>query len=140
MTKKETAPQIPDTPAQRVRERIAHWLEVTGLAQHEFATACGKTQVWLQHVLKGKNNVTLKDLDEVARAMRTTASELVRDGDQRYQLELTPTEVRLIEQLRRHPEMFAGVAILLHIPTPSLTLAGHDRVRPPRPKPEATTK
>lgn len=106
----------PKTPAERVRERMARWLEVTGLTQREFADALQKTQVWLQKVLKGENDVRLRQLDEIARAMRTTAAELIRDDEERYQLELTPTEVRIMEQLRRAPESYAAIATLLHVP------------------------
>lgn len=106
----------PDTPAERVRERMKHWLETTGLSQDEFVADLQKSQVWLQKVLKGENHVRLKDLDAVADAMRTTASELVRGTSERYQLELTPTEVRIVEKLRRRPTAFNAVAELLQIP------------------------
>lgn len=89
---------------------------MAGLNQRDFAKELKKSQVWLQKVLGGENHVRLRDLDDVARAMRTTASELVRLEEERYRLELTPTEVRIVEQLRRLPHMFAGVAQILHIP------------------------
>lgn len=106
----------PNTPADRVRERMARWMETTGLSQDEFVADLQKSQVWLQKVLKGENHVRLKDLDTVADAMRTTASELVRGAAERYQLELTPTEVRIVEKLRRRPTAFNAVAELLQIP------------------------
>lgn len=104
------------TPADRVRERMERWMTLTGLSQREFAADLDKTQVWLQKVLAGENDVRLRNLDEIARAMRTTAAELVRDDEVRYQLELTPTEVRLIEQLRRRPDAFRALTMLLDIP------------------------
>jgi transcriptional regulator with XRE-family HTH domain len=109
-------PKAPLTPAERVRERMERWLAVTGLSQREFAAELDKSQVWLQKVLAGENDVRLRHLDDVARAMRTTAAELVREEDERYQLELTPTEVRIIEQLRRQQDMFTGIAMVLRIP------------------------
>lgn len=113
-----TAHAMERSPADRVRERIERWIEMAGLTQAEFAGSLRKTQEWLQKVLNGENHVRLRDLDLVADAMRSTASELVRHDDDRYQLELTPTEVRIVEQLRRHPETFTGVALLLRIPVP----------------------
>lgn len=95
---------------------MQRWLVVTGLSQRDFAAELQKTQVWLQKVLAGENEVRLRHLDDVARAMRTTAAELVRADDDRYQLELTPTEVRIIEQLRRMPESFAAITTLLRVP------------------------
>jgi transcriptional regulator with XRE-family HTH domain len=126
-------PKAPLTPAERVRERMERWLTVTGLSQREFAAELKKTQVWLQKVLAGENDVRLRHLDEVARAMRTTASELVREEDERYQLELTPTEVRIIKQLRRQPDMFTAIAMLLRVPggiLPSGRAAAEDHHRP----------
>jgi transcriptional regulator with XRE-family HTH domain len=94
------------------------WMETTGVAQREFAADLQKTQVWLQKILSGENHVRLKDLDDVAHAMRTTASELVRSEADRYQLELTPTEVRILENLRRRPDMLTAVASFLKITVP----------------------
>lgn len=108
------------SPADRVRDRMRRWLEIAGLTQDQFAVNIGRTQEWLQAILKGKNDPRLRDLDEIARAMRTTASELVRLSEDRYQLELTPTEVRIFEKLRRNMEFFAGVCLLLEIPPPPI--------------------
>lgn len=104
-----------DDPAIRVRERIRAWMDISGLDQRAFAEVLGKSQVWLQKVLGGVNQVRLKDLDQIASAMRTTAPEIVRSPDDRYQLECTPTEVRLIEQLRRRPDLFEAIVILLNV-------------------------
>lgn len=116
-----------ETPATRVRDRMRAWMETTGVSQRDFADDLDKSQVWLQKVLAGENAVRLKDLDEVAMAMRTTASELVRSTEERYQLELTPSEVRIVEKLRRRPEAFAAIAALLQVPTPPTTPRPHER-------------
>ena len=120
-------------PAERVQARLRRWLDTTGLSQREFAADLQRSQVWLQKVLAGKIRVTLKDLDRVARAMRTTASELVRTEEERYQLELTPTELRLLEALRRRPEAYESLFDLMHLP-PLRDRAKHEARRtPPRP-------
>lgn len=108
----------PDNPAERVRQRMRDWMETVQIGQRAFAADLNKSQIWLQKILAGENSVRLKDLDDVARAMRTTASELIRSKDDRYQLELTPTEVRIVENLRRRPEVFLGITALLHMPPP----------------------
>lgn len=108
---------IDDSPAGRVRVRMQRWLETTGMGQREFAADLKKTQVWLQKILSGENHVRLKDLDDVAQAMRTTAAELVRGPEERYRLELTPTEVRILERLRHRPEAYDAIAYLLRIPS-----------------------
>ncbi len=104
------------TPADRVRLRMQEWLDTTGIGQRAFAHDLQKTQVWLQKILAGENHVRLRDLDRVATAMRTTAAELLRDDDEdRYRLELTPSEVRLIERLRHRPDVFDTVSALLRV-------------------------
>lgn len=105
-----------DHPAHRVRLRMAQWMATTGVNQRDFADDCHKSQVWLQKVLSGENQARLKDVDDIATAMRTTASELVRTTEERYQLELSPTEVRILERLRRRPEAYSAVAFLLQVP------------------------
>lgn len=123
-----------DNPAGRVRERMRAWMETTQVGQREFAGDLQKSQVWLQKVLTGENHVRLKDLDEVAHAMRTTSSELVRSKEDRYQLELTPTEVRILEKLRRRPEAFQAVAALLQINAISTAPTSTAEAKPSRKK------
>lgn len=103
------------TPAERVRDRMRHWMDTTHTGQREFAADLKKTQVWLQKILKGENHVRLKDLDQIADAMRTTASELVRGEDDRYTVEVTPTELRILENLRRSEEVLRGIMSILHL-------------------------
>src|SRR5688572_3292760 len=87
------------SPADRVRERLRRWKDLTGQNQEQLAQSLGKSKIWIQKVLGGENHARLRDLDTIAQAMRTTASDLVRADEDRYQLELTPTEVRIVEQL-----------------------------------------
>lgn len=123
----------PNTPADRVRERMRRWMDVTKIGQRAFAKDLHKTQIWLQKVLVGENHVRLRDLDLVAAAMHTTAAELVRSDDNRYQLELSPTEVQIIERLRRRGDLFAAISTLLDIPAPrTSTERVHKTGRPTR--------
>jgi len=103
----------PPDPAERVRQRLKQWIDTTKIGQREMAADLGKTQVWLQKVLTGENHARLRDLDNIARALRTTASELVRGEEDRRQYELTPSEVKIIERMRhRQAVLFAIVTIL----------------------------
>lgn len=117
----ETLPNrmvAPLNPAERVRARLRQWVETTKIGQRELAKDLNKTQVWLQKVLTGENQVRLRDLDDVAKALRTTACELVRSDDERYHFELTPTEVRVIEHMRHRPDTLYAIASLLRIDLP----------------------
>jgi transcriptional regulator with XRE-family HTH domain len=117
-------------PAERVRQRLSDWMEVAGLTQREFAGELHRSQPWLDKILTGENAVRLKDLDDIATKMRTTAADLVREPSERRVVELTPTELRLIERLRRKPELLSACVTLVEAhrgdpkPTP---------VRPQRP-------
>lgn len=106
-------PVMADDPAQRVRQRLIDWMEVTGLTQRDFAKELGRSQPWLDKILVAENSVRLKDLDEIADKLRTTASDLVRVPSERRTMELTPTEVRIVERLRRRPELTQACATLL---------------------------
>ena len=103
----------PATPPERVRLAILRWLDTTKLTQRQLAETMHRSQAWLDKVLQGKNDVRLEDLDVVARALRTTAPELVRAEEERYQMELSPTEVRVIERLRHRQDLFDLIARLL---------------------------
>jgi transcriptional regulator with XRE-family HTH domain len=123
----------PVSAADRVRERMRDWMETTGLDQRTFSDALGKSQVWLQKVLKGENHVRLRDLDQVADAMRTSASELVRDDSARYTLECSPSEVRLIERLRHQPDIHEAVTTIINARFPAVS-------KPSRPVTDVTTR
>jgi transcriptional regulator with XRE-family HTH domain len=100
-------------PAERVRLALERWLDTTKLTQRQFAKDLNKSQPWLDKVLQGVNHVRLEDLDDIAAALRTSAAELVRTDDERYRLELTPTEVRLIERIRHRPGLIDAVTFIL---------------------------
>lgn len=100
-------------PAERVRQRLADWMDVTGLTQREFARELKRSQPWLDKILTGENSVRLKDLDDIADKLRTTAADLVRVPSERRTVELTPTEVRIIERLRRRSELLEACAVLV---------------------------
>lgn len=116
----------PMNPAERVRERIRHWMDTTKIGQREFASDLDKSQVWLQKVLSGENDVRLKHLDDVARALRTTAAELVRGEEDRYQFELTPTEVRILERMRHRQHVLRAVAALLGLDGAEVEVSGSE--------------
>lgn len=105
----------PLNPAERVRERLKQWMDTTKIGQRELAKDLGKSQVWLQKVLAGQNEIRLRHLDDVARALRTSARELVRGEEDRYSFELGPTEVRIVEKLRHRPKAKQAIADLLDI-------------------------
>ena len=99
-------------PPERVRDHLRRWMETTGVGQRAFAKSLGKTQVWLQKVLQGENHVRLRDLDQIAEGMRTTAADLIRTETDRQLIEVTPSELRLIERIRHRPDYLDAVLVL----------------------------
>lgn len=100
-------------PAERVRQRLERFMEISGYTQREFAAALGMSQPWLEKILTGENQVRLEDLDNLADKMHTTAAQLIRTDEERYTLELTPTELNVVERLRRKPELLLACLTLL---------------------------
>lgn len=102
-------------PAGRVRERMQRWLDTTQMGQRAFAKDLHKSQVWLQKILKGANQVRLRDLDAIAQAMRCSAAELVRDTSERHTADLTSTEILVLERLRHRPRILQAVLSILDV-------------------------
>lgn len=103
----------PPNPAERVRQRLLRWIDDTKITQRDFAALFGKTQAWLEKILQGENHVRLEDLDVVAGVLRTTASDLLRQTDERYQVDCSPTEIRILEAMRQSPDVARGVLLIL---------------------------
>lgn len=62
-----------------------------------------KTEQWLSDVLKGKSDLSLRDLDAIADHLQVPPGYLVRRNDRNYE-ELTMAESRLLQYFRAWPE------------------------------------
>lgn len=90
-------------PAERVRRRALHRIHELGLAKRELGKRMdGKKDAWANEVLKGEIKFQLKDLDLLARALKTTAAALVKSEDEDAEY-LTPSERRLLRAIRALP-------------------------------------
>lgn len=104
------------TAADRVRERIREWLDVSGETQEEFVARFGRTKEWLQKVVSGENHVRLADIDRIAHAMHLSPSDLVRSAEEgRFQMDLTPTEMRLIHRVRHRPKALEALEEIMQL-------------------------
>jgi transcriptional regulator with XRE-family HTH domain len=108
------------TAAERVRQRVIALMEDLDLSQRQLAERVGRTQPWVAKVVRGPKrggqDVRLEDLDDLAMALGVTAVEMVRDPGLEFVADLTPSEMRILEQLRRIPQTgFDAVRTLLSL-------------------------
>lgn len=99
-----------DSAAERVRQRIREWIASEGRgSQKRLAAAVPgkfgepKTEQWLSDILKGKTDLSLRDIDAVADHLGVPPGILIRRHDRNYE-ELTMAESRLLSYYRSWPE------------------------------------
>ena len=73
-----------------VAENVRRARKAAGLSQEELALEADVDRTYISQVERGKRNITVVVLGRLARAMRTTAAELVSDGR------------RIAEEVRMH--------------------------------------
>lgn len=95
---------------ERVARRIREWVDAAGHgSQTRLAAAIPskfgepKTVAWLNDIIHNRSDLSLRDLDAVAEAIDVPPGELVRRPDRNY-VELTMTELKLVERYRSWPE------------------------------------
>lgn len=95
----------------RVRLRIKQLLEERGKTQRLFAKALEHGDQWASNFLRGEFALSLDQLDAAAAFLGVPPSELVRHGENAW--ELTPTEMRVVRALRMlPPPVREGYALL----------------------------
>jgi transcriptional regulator with XRE-family HTH domain len=107
--------------AVRVRHRFQEEMRVRGISQRQLADMLSglDNQEWTQSrvgkVLTGRVDLKIHDADLIARALRMSLTEAVRDRGLEFYAELTPTEVRLLERLRQRPNTLDGILMILDL-------------------------
>lgn len=100
------------TTSDRVRKRLRDEIEARGISQRAIADKLtGLTgEIWTQSkvgkVLTGYVELKIDDADHIANASGITLTEAVRDRGLEFYAELTPSEMRVIELLRRRGPLF----------------------------------
>lgn len=96
--------------AERVRQRIAEWVDTHGYgSQRQLAKSVPakfgepRGDQWISDVVKGRSDLRLKDLDAIAEAMGVPPGWLTRKPDRNYE-ELTMQESKLLRYFRALPE------------------------------------
>jgi transcriptional regulator with XRE-family HTH domain len=62
---------------QRFGRRVRELRVKTGLSQEEFAARCGLDRTYMSGIERGKRNVSLRNIDAIARALDVSLSELL---------------------------------------------------------------
>lgn len=85
----------------RVRDRLKTEKAALGLSEQDLANwmQWGKSKV--AQKLGGRTDLTLNELESLCSALSITPTEAVRDRGLEFCAELTPTELRLLEQIRK---------------------------------------
>lgn len=99
------------SPKDRVSQRIMERLEDLGLSARDFARKMGRGDGWINGIKTRRNALQLEDLDRAAYHLRLTASDLVRRGDELF--DLRPTESRMVRAIRLLPPVIQDYIVTL---------------------------
>lgn len=105
--------------AETVRLRIREEMERKKLSQRDVAGLLDWSQSRVAHLLTGRNEISLDDLEGFAFALGLQPTELVRDRGLEFVTEMTPTEFRVHEKIRTlTPDQRAALLTVLHLAQP----------------------
>lgn len=100
---------------QRVREEMT----ALNLSQRDLADRLHMNQSRIAKILCERVELRLNDLAALARAVNLPLTEVVRDRGLEFVTEMTPTELRIFERLRKQPELLSAISLLVGIVLPA---------------------
>lgn len=104
----------------RVRRRLRDEMTDRNLSQQDVADLLKWTQSRVAQKLTGRTPITLDELEALAFAVGLSLPELVRDHGLEFCAEMTPTELRMFQLLRKLPiNVRDSVFTLLRVPSSS---------------------
>ena len=114
---------------ERARERIRVEKAARKLSERELADLLQWSQSKVAQKLSGRTPMTLDELDALCFAVGIAPSEAVRDHGLEFCSEMTPTELRTLQQLRRLPSITRD-AIMHLVDVKTKTRAPERHARP----------
>jgi transcriptional regulator with XRE-family HTH domain len=121
------------TLAERAVLRIREEMAARGLSQRDLAGLLHCSQGRVAKLLTGGVKLRLNDVAVLADAVGITAVEAIRDRGVEFFAELSPSELRLLERLRRQPHKLSCALVLLDVdPSAPTTRDRRDSPRPSR--------
>jgi len=104
------------TIAERVVMRIREEMTERHISQRDIAETLKCSQGRVAKILNGGVNLRVNDVGVLAEAVGITVVEALRDRGLEFFAELTPSEVRILDRLRRRPpDVLQAVAMLLGV-------------------------
>jgi transcriptional regulator with XRE-family HTH domain len=100
-------------PARPVLARVRIEMQRRGLSQVDVAGLIHWTQSKVSKVLNGETALMVNDLDALCVAVGLRLTEAVRDHGVEFCAEMSPTELRVLEELRRCPGAVDALLLLL---------------------------
>lgn len=103
--------------SDRVRARLRDEMSRRAVSQRDLAGLLNTNQSRISKLLNGRTAMDVDDLEEVAVALGLAPTEAVRDQGLEFCSEMTPTELRLFQLLRKDLRLFALVLEMCEIRT-----------------------
>jgi transcriptional regulator with XRE-family HTH domain len=104
------------TLAERAVLRIREEMTERKISQRTLADRLGCSQGRVAKLLNGGVMLRLEDVGVLAAAVGITVVEALRDRGVEFYAELSPSEVRLLDRLRRRPQALQGALLMLGLP------------------------
>lgn len=140
-------PPKPLRASDRARQRLREELDARDIGQQTLADALTKLtgETWtkskVNHVLNGRVQLLIDDADAIATICKLYLTEVVRDRGLEFYAEMTPTELRILDSLRKKPHVLRGILMLLQLdPAVELGPALPKKGTPGRPLKSRTDK
>lgn len=101
------------TLAERAMLRIREEMTERGISQRDLAERLRCSQGRVAKLMNGGINLRVNDVATLTDAVGITVVEALRDRGLEFYAELTPSEVRILERLRRRPNALQGALLML---------------------------
>lgn len=128
------------TVSDRVRQRLKDAMADLDMSQRELSEVLSSQtqETWSQSrvlkVLNGHVELRVEDVNAIAGVVGISLCEAVRDPGMEFYAEMTPTELRLFQVLRRKPSQLDAMMTLLGVPRPASERPPDVLTMPPKPK------
>ncbi len=122
------------TLAERAVRRIREAMTDRGVSQRDLAQILKCSQGRVAKILNGGVKLRVNDVADLADAVGLSVVEAIRDQGLEFYAEMTPTEVRILEQLRLRPHVLHGLLTILRVEAPVPSAPGPAHPVPQRRK------
>lgn len=103
--------------SERVRLRLRDEMSRKNLSQRDLAGMLNTNQSRISKLLSGQIALDVDALEELCVVLGIAPTEAVRDHGLEFCAEMTPTELRLFQEMRKEPHRFEGVLAIFEVRT-----------------------